>query len=222
LEQVVRINTRTGTGSGPVSRKERERLARQHDILRAASELFARNGFHETTLDDIARYAELGKGTIYNYFSSKEDLFFTIIDEVLEEIHGIAKSAVGASKGGAREKLAGYAMNIVSYCREHSDLVRVISREHPHIDSRGHRARVAEIRRSSERTLKILARPIAEDMSAGRLRHFDPLQVALLFGGALQFYLMHRVSEQGEFDTENIDEGISVMVAVFFDGLERT
>jgi hypothetical protein len=59
-------------------------------------------------------------------------------------------------------------------------------------------------------------------MSEGRLRHFDPLQVALLFGGALQFYLMHRVSEQGAFDTENIEEGISVMIAVFFDGLERT
>lgn len=218
---MVIIDTKIAAGSGPASRKARERLARQNDILHAARELFARNGFHETTLDDIARHAEFGKGTIYNYFSSKEDLFFTIVGEVLEAIHGIAKSAVGAPEGGARDKLTAYARNIVSYCREHSELIRVISREHPHIDSREHKARVAEIRRRNERTLKTLARPIAEDMRAGRLRPLDAEQVALLFNGALHFYLMHRVSEQGSFDAEDIDEGISLMVAVFFDGLER-
>ena len=98
------MSAKIGTGAGRTCRKERERLTRQHEILRAARELFARNGFYDTTLDDIARHAEFGKGTIYNYFPSKEDLFFTIIDEVLEGIQAIAEAAVGTSKGGAREK----------------------------------------------------------------------------------------------------------------------
>ncbi|HEY5132444.1 MAG TPA: TetR/AcrR family transcriptional regulator [Candidatus Krumholzibacteriaceae bacterium] len=215
------MSAKIGTGAGQVSRKERERLSRQHDILRAARELFARNGFYDTTLDDIARHAEYGKGTIYNYFPSKEDLFFTIIDEVLDGIQAIAETAVGTSKGGARDKLTAYARDIVSYCREHSDLIQVISREHPHIDSREHRARVAGIRRRSERTLKTLAKPIAEDVRAGKLRPLDAEAVAVLFTGALHFYLMHRMSEQGSFDSVDLDEGTSLLVAVFFDGMER-
>jgi AcrR family transcriptional regulator len=221
LEQAVRIGTKIAAGTGPASRKERERLTRQHDILRAARELFARNGFYDTTLDDIARHAEYGKGTIYNYFPSKEDLFFTIIDEVLDGIQSIAETAVGASKGDARDKLTTYVRDIVSYCREHSDLIRVISREHPHMDSREHRARVAGIRRRSERILKTLARPIAEDMRAGKLRPTDAEEVAILFSGALHFYLMHRMSEQGSFDSADLDGGTSLLIKVFFDGLER-
>ncbi|MGD1048979.1 MAG: TetR/AcrR family transcriptional regulator [Candidatus Krumholzibacteriaceae bacterium] len=215
------MSAKTGMGAGHVSRKERERLARQHEILLAARELFARNGFYDTTLDDIARHAEFGKGTIYNYFPSKEDLFFTIIDEVLDEIETIAEAAVGTSKGGAREKLSAYARDIVSFCREHSDLIRVISREVPHIDSREQRARVAGIKRRGERTLKTLARPIAEDARAGKLRQLDAEEVATLFSGALHFYLMHRMSEQGSFDSAGLDEGMSLLVTVFFDGLER-
>lgn len=215
------MSAKIGTGTGHVSRKERERLARQREILRAARELFARNGFHDTTLDDIARHAEFGKGTIYNYFPSKEDLFFTIIDEVLDGIQAIAEAAVGTSKGKAREKLSAYARDIVSYCREHSDLIRVISREVPHIDSRERRARVAGIKRRGERTLKTLARPIAEDVRAGKLRPLDAEEVAMLFTGALHFYLMHGMSEQGSFDSVDLDKGMSLLVTVFFDGLER-
>ena len=215
------MSAKIGTGAGQTSRKERERLTRQHDILLAARELFARNGFYDTTLDDIARHAEYGKGTIYNYFPSKEDLFFTIIDEVLDGIQAIAETAVGTSKGGARDKLTAYARDIVSYCREHSDLIQVISREHPHIDSREHRARVAGIKRHGERILKTLARPVAEDMRAGKLRPLDAKEVVTLFSGALHFCLMQRMSEQGSFDSVDLDEGTSLLMTVFFDGLER-
>ncbi len=69
----------------PLCRKERERLARQQDILTAARELFLRQGYHETTLEEIARHAEFGKGTIYNYFDSKEDLFLAIFDQLIGE-----------------------------------------------------------------------------------------------------------------------------------------
>jgi TetR/AcrR family transcriptional regulator, repressor of fatR-cypB operon len=215
------MSTKTGARAGHVSRRERERLTRQHEILRAARELFARNGFYDTTLDDIARHAEFGKGTIYNYFASKEDLFFSIIDEVLDGVQAIAEAAVGTSKGSARDKLTAYTRGVVSYCRENSDLIRVIGREMPQLDSREHRARASGIRRRHERTLKTLAGPIAEDVRAGKLRPLDVDEVAALFDGALHFCLMRRMTGQGSFDSEDLDEATSLLVTVFFDGLER-
>lgn len=65
-----------------LSRKERERFIKRGEILHAATQLFAEKGFMNTTIDDIAEKAEFGKGTIYNYFSSKEEMFSVILEEI--------------------------------------------------------------------------------------------------------------------------------------------
>jgi AcrR family transcriptional regulator len=49
---------------------------KQKEIMRAAEELFSHRCFHEVTLDEVAQKAKVGKGTIYRFFSSKDDLFF--------------------------------------------------------------------------------------------------------------------------------------------------
>ena len=52
------------------------RTDKRAQIMQAAERLFTRRRFHEITLDDVARAAKVGKGTIYRYFKNKEDLFF--------------------------------------------------------------------------------------------------------------------------------------------------
>ncbi len=74
-----------------ISRKEREYLAHRKEILSAAEKVFAAKGFFLTTMSDIAREAEFGTGTLYKYFKSKEELYFTLIDEKVEEINGLVK-----------------------------------------------------------------------------------------------------------------------------------
>ncbi len=74
-----------------VGRKEREYLAHREEILSAAEKVFAAKGFFPTTMSDIAREAEFGTGTLYKYFRSKEELYFTLIDEKVEEINRLVK-----------------------------------------------------------------------------------------------------------------------------------
>jgi len=59
---------------GISERKEREREARRNAILDAAEAVFKSKGFANATMDDIAREAELAKGTVYLYYKSKEEL----------------------------------------------------------------------------------------------------------------------------------------------------
>jgi len=57
-------------------------LAKSHrrdEIMAAAKQVFARNGFHATTIGDIANEAGLAYGSIYQYFDSKEDLFQALV-----------------------------------------------------------------------------------------------------------------------------------------------
>src|SRR5437870_13659978 len=48
-------------------------------ILEAANKVFAEKGYHEATMDDIAKRLGVSKGAIYLYFSSKEDLFEAMV-----------------------------------------------------------------------------------------------------------------------------------------------
>ena len=50
---------------------------RREEIIRAAAKRFGRHGLGKTTLDEIARDVRIGKPTIYHYFKSKEDLFYS-------------------------------------------------------------------------------------------------------------------------------------------------
>jgi AcrR family transcriptional regulator len=56
---------------------------RKQDILAAAGQVFAQKGYASARIIDVARAAGVGKGTIYEYFRSKEDLFFAVFEEVM-------------------------------------------------------------------------------------------------------------------------------------------
>jgi AcrR family transcriptional regulator len=61
------------------------KLERRRRILLAAREVFARGGYAATRMSDIATAAGVGKGTLYEYFQGKEDLFCTLVVAVARE-----------------------------------------------------------------------------------------------------------------------------------------
>jgi len=65
-------------------RRQKEKEQRRKTILTAAERLFAGDGFHNTTIEQVAADIDLSKGTIYLYFQSKEDLFFSILEEKID------------------------------------------------------------------------------------------------------------------------------------------
>lgn len=63
--------------------------AKEQQILRAAERLFTSRRFHEVTLDDVARTARVGKGTIYRYFQNKDDLFLRVAASGHDELRAL-------------------------------------------------------------------------------------------------------------------------------------
>ena len=59
---------------------------RREEILDAAVKLFARHGFTETDTQVLANKLQVGKGTLYRYFSSKEELFLAAVDRVMRQM----------------------------------------------------------------------------------------------------------------------------------------
>jgi AcrR family transcriptional regulator len=63
-------------------------------ILEAASKSFALFGYKATTMEQVAKIAGVGKGTIYTFFSTKEELFDAIMTDVIQEMKRIADQVI--------------------------------------------------------------------------------------------------------------------------------
>jgi AcrR family transcriptional regulator len=79
--------------SVPSNRRERQSLERRERLFRSALDLFARKGFAETTVEDITNAADLGKGTFFNYFPSKEHILLAFAEMQLGKLRAAADEA---------------------------------------------------------------------------------------------------------------------------------
>ena len=73
-------------------------------ILRAATRVFARNGYFNSKVADIARAADVADGTVYLYFKSKEEILHSIFDQNMAEAIDAGRKLIG-KVGDPREKL---------------------------------------------------------------------------------------------------------------------
>ena len=76
---------------GIQERKRRERKRRRRQIMVAAKKVFSIKGFTKTTMEDIAREAELSPGTLYLYFKNKDELYASLSVEILEHLYNKLK-----------------------------------------------------------------------------------------------------------------------------------
>ena len=202
-----------------LSRKEREKLAHKMEILKAARELFILKGYHQTTLEEIAQHAEFGKGTLYIYFSSKEELFYGIINQLMDEIVQLARSSIADSPGTAREKLTAYAKKMITHARMNSDLFHLIMREIHRLQSQEKDTQLGQIRRSAKQIWEIIAQPIEAEIQAEKIKSFDPLKLAALFDSMVRFYCINQFGKFKSLNTDVTNDAVSFIVSIFFDGI---
>src|SRR5208337_1618921 len=78
----------------PVGLRDRQKLERERRIVKAAARLFARKGYAEVAMEDVAARAGLAVGTIYNYFPSKSALLLAIVRSETESLLARAQKII--------------------------------------------------------------------------------------------------------------------------------
>lgn len=81
-----------------MGRRERKKLQSRRTILEAAISEFSKKGYKDTSVADIMNTADLGIGTFYNYFNSKEDLLFSLLGRLGETIRMALAEARAAER----------------------------------------------------------------------------------------------------------------------------
>lgn len=111
-------------------KKEVEYLAvdRRKLILEAATKSFSMFGYKATTMDHVAKIANVGKGTIYTFFKNKEELFFEIVNDLIKEMKERADESFDPSST-FMENAHRALMNMLEYRKEHHLTVKLFQEQ---------------------------------------------------------------------------------------------
>jgi AcrR family transcriptional regulator len=111
------------------NRRERRRVETRERIYRAALQIFAERGYLETTVEDITEAADVGKGTFFNYFPTKEHVLATYGEQRVAAIERALKKARSANHS-VLAVLKELATDLAGQSSQSPDLLRSIFAAH--------------------------------------------------------------------------------------------
>jgi len=103
-------------------------MDRRQEILEAATKSFSLFGYKATTMDQVAKLATVGKGTIYTFFSNKEELFHEIVFTMIKEMKA-EKDAVISEDRSFQENAHLVLMKMLEFREQHALLAKLIAEE---------------------------------------------------------------------------------------------
>lgn len=198
----------------PLLRKERERLAKRQEIIAAARKVFASKGYEHATLDEIAGKAEFAKGTLYNYFDSKETLFREIVMNMLDEMTRVAESAL-AARGTVREQFYRYATGTMEYYKANDDLLIILARDLNRLQLENELVAIMSRVRG---IAAILGSALRKEINKKSIVREDPVDLAFVFIGMIHNRTMRRSFEGKGLAALDTEREAKFLVRLFFDG----
>ena len=147
---------------------------RRRQIADAAVRLFIEKGFHKTTTRQIARTAEISIGSLYEYFTCKEDILYLVCDFIHSEMEQGVASAMAKASGG-RDALAKVIREYFMVCHRMSDFILMIYQETQSLP-RQWQKRVLE---NELRITGLLVSVLARLSQSGELPHLDERSIEL-------------------------------------------
>jgi AcrR family transcriptional regulator len=110
---------------GLLERRGKEKDSRKKLILKSARTLFFKKGFNKVTVDEIAKCSELGKGSIYLYFKSKEEIYAQILLNDIDSFNQQV-SVLLDKKNTASDLLVEYSCIYVDFFLNDGELFRIL------------------------------------------------------------------------------------------------
>ena len=171
----------------PVVKERLKKVKQKHsDIIRAAIKVFAKKGFHDTKVSDIAKAAKIGDGTVYLYFKNKDEILISCLDELIDSLLNYIFIEVDKVEDSL-EKIHKFIEIHIDFLHTHPNHARLL---------------MIELRQSSEfyhkypnfspmkRYLSYLTNLCSKAIEYERLRMIDPEILTTMIFGTMDFVLM--------------------------------
>lgn len=198
--------------SKDASASDRKR-ERYEEIIKAAGEIFSKKGFHRARMEEIARSAGIGKGTVYEYFKSKKHLFVEVIKYFTSKF--LDEFKVAAQKGkDYKEKLENALGLLINILHESSGFFELLIRDHWEMDEKLYQWMV-KVRNEASKVIEDILR---EGMRSGKLRDIPPRIPAMMLIESSRLVLF---SGALDGDGKKPDELKKVIIDVVLNGISK-
>ncbi|MBU2548481.1 MAG: TetR/AcrR family transcriptional regulator [Proteobacteria bacterium] len=211
---------------GVAERRRREKEARISLILKHAGRLFSKQGFENTSMEDIARAAEVATGTLYLYFKSKEDLFYSLLTPMFRLNHdGLARTTSDEAEP-ADATLRRIADLFHESYRAEPDILRILwsydAARYQTVMSDTNQERMVEAIRQH---VRVMERLVERGMAQGRFRPVDSRVTAILiwsmFMGIFQYENNRRHLRGSDHLQETLRASVEFILSSLLSGPDR-
>ena len=194
-----------------------EKGGKRQDIIKAAIEVFARNGFRGTTTRDLAAHAEVNEAIIFRHFNTKQELYRAILEQKLsqgqdarcEEVQQLVEA------GDDEKFFENFGRQFLERHEEDSTFMRLLMFS----ALEGHE--LSEMFLSSIAGRDPLASYIQRRMDEGVFRRMDPhLAARAILGMFVAYIQMQEIFGQNKVKTFERNEVVKTFVSIFLAGMK--
>jgi TetR/AcrR family fatty acid metabolism transcriptional regulator len=198
------------TVDGRSRRAEYQREQRKNAILSAALGVFSEQGYHAASISQIVKEAGVARGTFYQYFDSKKDIFVLLLNTLISELRG---SIVGVDQGPnaapLRQQLDQTVTRIFTVVNTNRSITRLVFREAVGLDEE-----VEGLLKAFYNELQTyVMAALSVGHSLGAIRSLDREVVAQCIVGSLRQVAQHYLIDNPEspFDPEHIAKEVVML-----------
>ena len=214
---MTKVNERGEMGEEKASRKEREYQVRREEILRAAEKIFAQNGFYNSTVAEIAKESEFAIGTLYQFFTNKEELYYTMMIEKFDLLYKTLQTKV-SENNTCLEKLSCLVEEVLSFIEQHVDFFKIFTWELNVLNSNMNNQLKDQLVGKHFTYIQLISDVIKEGFKEGVLKqgNADDLSTALV--GMMNIFSFNWIYNQ---QRESLASKVPTIVNLFLDGARR-
>ena len=184
-------------------------ISKKEEILEAASRVFAEREFHEVLIDDVASLAGVGKGTVYRYFRTKEELYFETLLQAFDELSTTLAEAV-AEEASPTRRLERIVRESLRFSWERRHLLSLLQD-----DERRFAMREEELRRRREGMMALVQKSILDGIERREFRGVDARIAAELLRG------MIRAANCFRTEDDSVEGLVHEIIGIFTRGVNR-
>ena len=191
---------------------EEHKAVTRRQILEAAAGLFRSQGYGATNLGDIAAFVGIGRTTLYEYFTDKEDILVSLVEA---EMPAVMDKMLADLPGAVshRDRLGELILRGLEFVSIENDLGSIIMRELPTLSADGQR----RARRAHGRLAGAVTDACRAGIESGEFRRMDPEEA-----GRLVYTIMMSAGQNLMRSAEaqdRVHETAETIVGIVFDGL---
>lgn len=170
---------------GIAERIEREKAARIKLIINAAAAVFNEKGFEAATIEDIISRAEVSKSMLYQYFKSKDDLYYSVIQPALARLEKNIEKIADNAREAPEMKIKKMSVALFQFYRKEPDAYHLVTRykakEFARLLSEDKLQHLQNLMRSGRVQC---AKVVEEGIQQGKFRKIDPYTASVIFWSA--------------------------------------